>query len=320
MKSLRRKSFAAGDDTNDLGFGSRLSQQETKRLLNKDGTFNVEREGISSFRSNSFYHWLITMSWTRFHFVMATAYLSINLLFAMGYFVGGEGMLNGAETTTMSQFWNCFFFSIETFATIGFGALNPRSFSANWLMMFEAFSGLFCVAMATGLLFARFSRPNANILYSNNAVVAPFGDGRAFMFRMINLRTSQLIHVEAQIIFSKMEVEDSKRIRRYHTLPLERNKVTFFPLHWTVVHVIDEESPLYTMTKHDLEKSEAEFLILINAIDETYAQTVYSRSSYRHDEIVWGAKFKNMFDEREGKKIFGVKVDRLHQYDHTPIG
>jgi inward rectifier potassium channel len=319
MKSFRRKAKSDRDDINDLGFGSRLSAQEARRLLNKDGTFNVEREGMSTFRSNSFYHWLITMSWPKFHLVMAASYFLINLFFALGYFIGGDGMLNGSETTTMSQFWNCFFFSVETFATIGFGSLNPRSFSANGLMMFEAFSGLFCVAMATGLLFARFSRPNAKILYSNNAVIAPFKEGRAFMFRMINMRTSQLIHVEAQIIFSKMEEEDNKRIRRYYTLPLERSKVTFFPLHWTVVHVIDEESPLYSMTKHDMEKHEAEFLILINAIDETYAQTVYSRSSYRHNELVWGAKFKSMFDEREGKKIFGVKIDTLHEYEHAPL-
>jgi len=319
MRTFRRKQVQLNEDKNDLGFGSRLSQQEVKRLLNKDGTFNVDREGISILRSNGFYHWLLTISWTKFHLLMAGSYFVINLLFALGYFVGGEGMLNGEQTTTMNQFWNCFFFSVETFATIGYGGLNPRSLSANWLMAFEAFFGLFSVAMATGLLFARFSRPNAKILYSNNAVIAPFRDGRAFMFRMINLRTSQLIHVEAQIIFSKMEDEGNTRIRRYYRLELDRSKVIFFPLHWTVVHIIDEKSPLHKLTKHDLEKSDAEFMILVNAVDETYSQTVYSRSSYRHEELVWGAKFKNMFHEENGKGVAGVKVERLHEYEHAEL-
>jgi inward rectifier potassium channel len=319
MKSFRRKQTQIREDKNDLGFGSRLSQQDVRRLLNKDGTFNVDREGISILRSNSFYHWLLTISWTKFHLLMGAAYFAINLLFAVGYYAGGAGMLNGEETTTMNTFWNCFFFSVETFATIGFGGLNPRSVGANWIMALEAFAGLFCVAMATGLLFARFSRPNAKILYSNNAVIAPFRNGKAFMFRMINLRTSQLIHVEAQIIFSMMEDEGSSRIRRYHKLELDREKVTFFPLHWTVVHIIDENSPLHNLTKHDFEKSEAEFMILINAVDETYSQTVYSRSSYRHEEVVWGAKFKNMFHQENGKGIFGVKVDRLHEFEHASL-
>lgn len=319
MNSFRRKGSHPHDDKNDLGFGSRLSQEEAKRLLNRDGTFNVEREGISILRSSSFYHWLLTISWTKFHVLMGASYIVINFLFAAGYYLGGSGMLNGAESTNMSGFWNCFFFSVETFATIGFGSLSPRSYPSNWLMTIESFFGLFCVAMATGLLFARFSRPNAKILYSNNAVIAPFREGRAFMFRMINMRTSQLIHVEAQVIFSKMEQEGERKIRRYYTLRLDRQKVTFFPLHWTVVHVINDESPLHTLTRHDLEKSEAEFLILINAIDETYAQMVYSRTSYRHNEIVWGAKFRSMFDERNGKKVFGVKIEQLHEFDHAPL-
>ncbi|MFA6541716.1 MAG: ion channel [Bacteroidota bacterium] len=316
MKTFRKQQVR--DDKNDLGFGSRLSQQEARRLLNRDGTFNVERDGMSLFRSSSVYHWLLTMSWTTFNLMTGLLYIVINILFAVGYYFGGPEMLNGAETTTMSHFWNCFFFSVETFATIGYGSLNPRSFPANIVMTFEAFFGLFCVAMATGLLFARFSRPNAKILYSNNALIAPFKNSRAFMFRMINLRTSQLIHVEAQIVFSKMEEEGKHRIRRYYRLALDRDKVTFFPLHWTVVHHIDEQSPLYAMSKHDLEKSEAEFLILVNAVDETYAQTVYSRSSYRYDELVWGAKFRNMFTEND-KKVAGVKIDYIHEYDHAPL-
>ncbi len=316
MKSFRQKRILPNEDKNDLGFGSRLSQEAQQRLLNRDGTFNVEREGISFSRSNSFYHRLITMSWTKFHILIALSYLSLNFLFALGYLLCGANALNGMEITSFeNKFWNYFFFSIQTFATVGYGALNPKNFSANILATVESFIGLLGVALATGLLFARFSRPNAKILYSEKAVIAPFKEGRAFMFRMINMRTSQLIHITAEVIFSLIEEENGKRIRRFHKLELEREKVMFFPLHWTVVHYIDEKSPLHKLTKHDLEKSEAEFMILVNAVDETYAQTVYSRSSYRFHEVVWGAKFKNMFHEEKNKGVTGVKIDRLHEYE-----
>ena len=319
MKSFRKKESQPRDDKNDLGFGSRLSQQEAKRLLNRDGTFNVTRDGMSIFRSSGVYHWLLTISWTQFNLLVAAGYFVVNLVFALAYFLGGSGMLNGTDTTTMPHFWNCFFFSVETFATVGYGAVSPRSFPAHWLVTFESFFGLFCVAMATGLLFARFSRPNAKILFSRNAVVAPFKNGRAFMFRMINVRTSQLIHVEAQVIFSKMEQEGTRRIRRYYLLDLERKKVTFFPLHWTVVHHITEKSPLHGLTRTELENMDAEFMILVNAVDETYSQTVYARSSYLHNEVVWGAKFRNMFTEEGGKKISGVKIDYIHEYEDAPL-
>lgn len=317
MKRIGKK-HPTNDDANDLGFGSRLSQNQHRRMLNRDGTFNVEREGMSVIRSNSIYHWLLTITWTKFHLMMIAAYFVINIVFALAYYFSGPDALNGAETTTMPHFWNCFFFSIETFATIGFGSLNPRNFTANWLMTFESFIGLFSVAMATGLLFARFARPNARILFSNNAVIAPFKEGRALMFRMINMRSSQLIQVETELIFSQMEDDNGKRIRRYHKLSLEREKVMFFPLHWTVVHYIDEHSPLNGLTKKHLDSSEAEFMILVNAVDETYSQTVYARSSYRHEEIVWGAKFKNMFHEVTGSAV-GVKMERLHEFELLPL-
>ena len=320
MKKRKIFSRRIQDDTNDLGFGSRVSQEQHQRLLNRDGTFNTEREGMSVLRSNSLYHWLISISWTKFHLLLSASYFVINIVFALGYYLCGYDALNGAESTTMPhQFLNCFFFSVETFATIGYGALSPRNLSANTLMTFEAFFGLFCVAMATGLLFARFSRPNAKILYSYKAVIAPFKDGKAFMFRMINQRSSQLIHVEAEVIFSRMEEdENGTRIRRYHTLALERNKVMFFPLHWTVVHHITEGSPLFDLTKHDFEKTESEFMILVNAVDETYSQTVYSRSSYRFNEVVWGAKFKNMFQEKIKGKL-GIRMENLHEYEPAAI-
>lgn len=308
------------EDKNDLGFGSRLSQEEHRRMMNRDGTFNVDRDGMSLVRSMSMYHWLITISWTRFITLTTLFYFVINFLFAFGYYFSGSDALNGLESTTFTNhFWNCFFFSVETFATIGYGALNPRNEMANWLMTVEAFTGLISAAMVTGLLFARFARPNAKILYSNHAVIAPFKDGKALMVRIINQRSSQLINIEAQIIFSWMHEHEGRRIRKYHSLPLDRQKVTFFPLHWTIVHEIDEKSPLHNKDAEFLRASETEMFVLITATDETYSQTVHSRSSYRYDEIIWGAKFKDIFHKGSGGKAIGVHLDRIHDYERVTI-
>lgn len=308
------------EDKNDLGFGSRLSQQQNSRMMNRDGTFNVERDGLSLIRSMSLYHWLITISWTKFLLLMALFYVAVNFLFAGGYYLCGTDALNGTETTTVGHhFWNCFFFSVETFGTIGYGALNPKTTAANWLMTFEAFFGLVSAAMATGLLFARFARPNAKILYSNHAVIAPFKDGKALMVRIINQRSSQLINIEAQIIFSLMLEKEGRRIRQYFTLPLDRQRVTFFPLHWTIVHEIDEKSPLYGRDAQFLKDAETEMFVLITATDETYSQTVHSRSSYRYDEIVWGAKFKDIFEKSTTGTAIGVNMNRIHDYELLPL-
>ena len=311
---------SAPEDKNDLGFGSRLSQQEHRRMMNRDGTFNVERDGMSVVRSMSMYQWLITIGWGKFLLLMAAFYIVVNFLFAGGYFLCGPEALNGWETTTLAdRFWNCFFFSVETFGTIGYGALSPRSLSANWLMTFEAFFGLVSAAMATGLLFARFARPSACILYSNHAIVAPFRGGKALMVRVINQRSNQLINLEAQIIFSMMEEKEGRRLRTYHGLKLDRERVTFFPLHWVIVHVIDEHSPLHALTKESLKEADVEMFVLISATDETYSQTVHSRSSYRYDEFVWGAKFRDMFIKGNGGTTVGVNINSIHEYDHVPI-
>lgn len=307
------------EDSNDLGFGSRLSQQHVNRMMNRDGSFNVDRDGLSVVRSMSLYHWLITVSWTKFIVLTALFYLFVNIAFGWCYYLSGPDALNGAESTTFTEhYWNCFFFSVETFATIGYGALNPRNASANILMAVESFFGFVSVAMITGLLFARFARPNAKILYSENAVIAPFKEGKALMVRIINQRSSQLINIEAQIVFSLVKEKHGKRLRQYFTLPLDRQKVTFFPLHWTIVHEIDEKSPLHGMDEHALREAETEMFVLISATDETYSQTVHSRSSYRFDEIVWNARFKDIFVPGTNGKAIGVNMERIHEFERLP--
>jgi inward rectifier potassium channel len=309
----------ARGDLRDLGFGSRVTDQPGTRFLNRDGTFNVERTGISRLQARSLYHTLLTVSWGRFYGTLILLYLIVNLLFALGYVACGPGALHGSVASTPGeQFQDAFFFSVQTLATIGYGRISPVGLPANVLVAGEAFLGLLGVALSTSLSFARFARPEAHVLFSRRAVVAPYRGGRAFMFRVVHARETQLITVEAQVMLSRLEGPPGARVRRFHPLPLERSSVTFFPLHWTVVHPMDEASPLRGATVEDLEAADAEFLILLTAFDETSSQTVHARSSYKPAEVVVGARFVDMFvPSRHGRPR--ADLGRLHDLEPVDL-
>lgn len=305
------------DDTRDLGFGSRLSQEGDRRLLNRDGSFNVKRARLPFFRSLSLYHWLLTMSWTKFYAILVLAYVVINFAFGCAYYLCGPGSLTGVTAVSQQDlFIESFFFSVQTLATIGYGSISPHGLPANIIVAIEALIGLLSVALATGLLFARFSRPTAKILFSRHAVIAPFHDGTAFQFRIINVRSNQLTDVAATVVYSRMESHAGRRTRKYYPLHLDREKVTFFPLHWTIVHPIDEQSPLYGVSPDEMAALEVEVMILLSAVDETFSQTVHTRSSYRFDEITFGAKFADMFHKSSDGRV-SVDVNRLHEIERV---
>jgi inward rectifier potassium channel len=166
------------------------------------------------------------------------------------------------------------------------------------------------------LLFARFTRPTAALLFSRRAVVAPFNDGQGLMFRIVNRRRNEIIELEAQVLFSALEPDRrGGTVRRYLLLPLERNKVTFFPLSWTIVHPIDDASPLAGRTAEDLERAQAEILVLLSGVDEALEQTVHARSSYRADEIVWNARFQSMFLRADDSSRVAVDISRVHEIE-----
>jgi inward rectifier potassium channel len=167
------------------------------------------------------------------------------------------------------------------------------------------------------MIFARFSRPTAKILFSNSAIMAPYRGITAFEFRIANARKNQLIELEAKVLFSRTEDPQSKAGRQFHELSLERRKVAFFPLSWTIVHPIDEHSPLYGLTEEDFRLGQAEFLVLLTGIDETFSQTVHARSSYRAEEVVWNAKFANIFNRPQGNDGLGIDVSRLHDIEQV---
>ncbi len=303
------------DNKNDLGFGSKVTERTNTRFINRDGSFNVIREGLPFLQSLSLYHSLITMSWLQFYGSILLAYFVVNTIFAIGYFLCGPNALYGSDAVTVQQrFFDSFFFSVQTLATIGYGKISPQGIVANILVTIEALTGLLGVALATGLSFARFSRPSAKIAYSQNAIIAPYKDGTAFEFRILNQRKNQLFDVDVTVVLSKMETHQEKKVRKFYPLTLERSKVVFFPLHWTIVHPIDEQSPLKEMTSEDLKNGDVEVFILLRATDETFSQTVHSRSSYKHHEIIVGAKFGDMFISNNEQQV-SIDARRLHNID-----
>jgi len=311
---VSRPQALSEQDLRDLGFGSVVSRESQQRLLNRDGSFNVRRRGLGFWSSFSLYHALLTISWSHFFFIFVGWYFIANALFALAYLACGPEALSGSTLGLDNHpFLRAFFFSVETLSTIGYGNVAPIGLAANAVVTAEALAGLMGFALVTGLLFARFSRPTARILFSRHAVVAPYRDVRAMEFRVANARSNELIEVSAKVMLSRFEEVDGARTRRYYPLALERDGVVFLPLTWTVVHPIDEASPLHGETPESLRNSLAEVLVLLKGFDEIFSTYVQTRTSYTASEIVWGARFANAFmlgaaEEFAGSKRKGGKV------------
>ena len=291
-------------DLRDLGFGSIVSRESQQRLLNRDGSFNVERRGLGFWSSFSLYHALLTISWGRFFLIFVSWYFVANALFGVAYLACGPQALTGSTLGLENHpFLRAFFFSVETLSTIGYGNVTPIGVAANMVVTFEALTGLMGFAIVTGFLFARFSRPTAKVLFSRHAVVAPYQGLSALEFRVANARSNELIEISAKVMLSRFEDTDGTRTRRYYPLALERDNVVFLPLTWTVVHPIDEASPLHGETVESLRNSQAEVLVLLKAFDEIFSTIVQTRVSYASDEIVWGARFANAFMASAAEKF-----------------
>ena len=296
----------------DLGLGAKASSGRI-RSLNKDGSFNVKKTGLPFFQRIHFYHALVSMSWFHFLLLILSAYLVVNLLFACLYFWIGVENLTGIDgSTNLEKFIEAFFFSSQTITTLGYGRTAPISFPASTVAAIESMMGLLAFALATGLLYGRFSKPSAKMRYSNGAVIAPYQEISGFMFRVLNPYSNQLLEVEVTVTLS-MKKKDSD-LREFHQLELERNKVVFLPSIWTVVHPISENSPLYKLTEELLLEKDAEFIVMIRAFDESFSQTVYSRSSYKASEIKWGYKFTYIIERKEeGISLDVSRIDEIEK-------
>lgn len=303
----------AGPAPKDLGFGSVVAAESRVRLMNRDGSFNVRRGSPIASVLGAPYHFLLTIPWLPFLGVLAGTYLMLNAAFGLAFFAVGPRALGESDPAfRQGTFWQAFFFSVQTFATIGYGSIIPVTKLANVIVLVESFVSLVSIALATGLIFARFSRPIPRIRFSRYAIIAPYRGGRGFMFRIVNAGRNEITSIQATITLARFENVGGARTRVFTQLALERTNVVFFSLSWTVVHPIDETSPLWGVSPEDLLRSEAEFLILLSGTDETFFQTVTARGSYTAHEVIWGRRFTNIFLPPTARGV--VRID-LRQLD-----
>jgi inward rectifier potassium channel len=302
-------------------FDPGLTQQykhSLRRVINQDGSFNVVRRGTDWHDIHPYLH-LVSISWPAYLATVFVAYMIVNLVFAGIYFaLGPHALISSSEPTVgPARFFTCVYFSAQTLTTVGFGGIAPLSMAANFVAAIEALTGLLSFAVATGVFFGRVSRPSARIAFSPRALIAPYQEGSALEFRIVNRRANALMELEATLILMTVEQTDGGLKRTFTRLKLERDSVEFFPLPWTIVHPIDDESPLRGKTPDDLRQSEAEVLVSVKGWDETFSQTVHQRYSYRHDDIEWNARFTPAFAiNDEGDLV--LNIDAVG--DHEVIG
>ena len=295
----------------DPGLGEKYFRH-TKRIINKDGSFNIKKTG-GGYSSINAYHYLINASWYKFLLLVFAGFIIVNLFFASLYQLAGiENLSNASAGDGVQSFLNTFFFSVQTFATVGYGGIHPVGIISNIISSLESMTGILSFALATGLLYGRFSKPSAKITFSDKAIIAPFQEGKALMFRIANSRDNILMEMEANAMITFLDKSENRFTRKYYPLTLQIKFINFFPLPWTIAHPIDEDSPLFGKTEKDLAELEAEVLIMIKGFDDSFSQHVITRSSYKHDEIEWDVKFVRAYTTDEtGETI--VELEKVSE-------
>ena len=302
------------EEVKDIGLGSK-ENPTGKRIINHDGSFNIIKKGIPFLESFNFYHYLVTASWVKFIIIVLTGYFLMNAVFGLVfYLIGIEHLAGVIASNELEKYFEAFFFSAQSFTTVGYGRISPVGFWASSIAALESLIGLLSLALATGLLYGRFSRPVARILHSKNAIIAPFKDINGFQFRVANKQKSQMINVEVTVMLSIIQNLNGSSVRKFYNLALEYKSINFFPTIWTVNHPINSDSPFYGLVEKDLIDGEAEIMVLLKGFDDTFSQSVHVRFSYKAEEVIWGAKFLNVFDiEKDGTGI--VALDKIGEFE-----
>jgi len=299
----------------DSGLSNQVGYQSS-RLLNKNGQFNVNRTGTNRWLQLSLSHELITMQWRKFIPLVIGTYIFLNLIFAtLYYFIGMDQFMGTIVKSKWDEFLEAFFFSAQTITTVGYGRTNPVGLLPNILASFEALFGLLVISIITGLMYGRFARPVVHLLFSENALISPFLNGKALMFRLANSKSNDLAEVEAQVLLSMVIYDGRNYSRKYFNLDLERKNVNALALSWTLVHPITETSPMFEFTPEMMQEFEAEILVTIKGFDTTFSQVVFGRTSYHYSSLVWDAKFRPVFKRSEDGKETILELDRLNDFE-----
>ena len=318
MALLRKINTKAKTEINS-GFGVNPSDYGG-RLVNKDGQPNVEKKGIGFFERTSWYHTMLQLPRWKFFTTVLLFYVIINLIYANIYLLIGIEHLTGVHATSaLEKFGEAYFFSAQTFTTVGYGRISPSGFAASAVSSFEALTGLLSFALATGLFYGRFSKPKAYLRFSNNALLAPFKDGLAIMMRVAPYKNTTLVDAEAKVSAALFLEENGKPKSQFFPLELEYDKVNALTLSWTIVHPITESSPFYTFSQEDFANAKGEIIVYIKAFDDMFSNTVVTRSSFTFQELVIGAKFVMMYHRNNEKNKTILDLGKLSTYVEADI-
>jgi hypothetical protein len=315
MALLRRINQKAKADQN-TGFGTNANSYGG-RFINKNGTANIEKRGMHVLHRISWYHTMIDMPVWRFMFIILSFYVGINFIFASIYYGIGIEHLDGIASSDSEwvKFGQAYFFSAQTFTTVGYGHISPTGFLTSSLSSAEALIGLLSFAIATGLFFGRFSRPTAFLKFSHNAVISPYGDISGLMIRLTPFKNTNFTDAEAKITLGMSVEENGKLVNKFYTLDLELEKINALSLSWTLVHPITEDSPLFQFTKEDFANNNGEIVVFIKTFDDMFSNTVATRTSYTFDEVIYGATFEPMYTRSVDNSKTILNLDKLNSYD-----
>lgn len=266
---------------------------------------DVVRSGLETSTWNDLYHRLLTMSWPGFMLASSGLYMLVNSAFAILYLLQPGSITNARA----GSFLDAFFFSVQTFATVGYGVMVPATLYANIVFTLESFVGLITVAITTGMMFARISRPTAKVKFAKVAVITQYEGRTALMLRMGNQRRSQIVDavVRLSLLRSKF-TKEGRFMRRFQDLKLERSDTPLFAISFSAIHIIDETSPLFGMTEAMLRAEEVELLATVTGLEEGLAQTVHARVSFTAEEILMHQSYVD---------IFGVTEDGRRGIDYA---
>jgi hypothetical protein len=319
MALLRGINQKAKADEN-TGFGTNANSYGG-RFINKNGTANIERRGMHLLHRISWYHTMIDMPAWRFMLIILSFYVGINFIFASLYYGIGIEHLDGIASSDSEwvKFGQAYFFSAQTFTTVGYGHISPTGFLTSSLSSAEALIGLLSFAIATGLFFGRFSRPTAFLKFSHNAVIGPYGDISGLMIRLTPFKNTNFTDAEAKITLGMSVEENGKLVNKFYTLDLELAKINALSLSWTLVHPITEDSPLFQFTKDDFANNNGEIVVFVKTFDDMFSNTVAIRTSYTFDEVIYGAKFEPMYTRSLDNSKTILNLDKLNSYDNVTL-
>jgi len=317
--SLFRKINTQATPEINTGFGANASNYGG-RFINKNGRANIEKTGIGFFEKISWFHTMLLLPRWKFFSVILLFFVVINLIFATVYFVIGVDSLGQIPSDSgIQNFLESFFFSTQTFTTVGYGRISPVGFTASSVAAAEALLGLLSFALATGLLYGRFSKPVAYLRFSHNAVIAPYKDINALMLRLAPFKNINLLDVSATVTLGMTIEENGSLINRFYPLNLEYSTVTALTLNWTIVHPITENSPLFDFTKTDFENVTGEIVVYIRAFDDMFSNTVVARTSYVFSEIYFGGKFDPMYERDPAGAKTVIHIDKINSFKPAPL-